>query len=172
MKVWKTARVLASCVCALTWAGAAASQCTSYPNQLQNGQVADANQVMANFNCAALLGAAHFSAPISVYGGAGGTSLWIYGGNGTGDLFQGAQFEMTNLNADPSVQNKYFRVDPLGGFDILNSAYTTALFQVSDAGSVYIAGSAGIGTMSPADNLDVNGQLVVGNSPERLSFNS
>src|SRR5690348_15027174 len=36
------------------WASPAAALCTSYPNTLTNGTTADATQVMANFNCAAL----------------------------------------------------------------------------------------------------------------------
>jgi len=33
---------------------AASAACSSYPNNLTNGTAADASQVMANFNCAAL----------------------------------------------------------------------------------------------------------------------
>ncbi len=48
-------------------AGSASAQtCTSYPNTLTNGSTADATQVMANFNCAALVGAAHFTANVGI----------------------------------------------------------------------------------------------------------
>ena len=51
---------------ALGAGGAMAQTCASYPNTLTNGQTADANQVMANFGCAALLGAANFTAPVAL----------------------------------------------------------------------------------------------------------
>ena len=43
-------RMLAALVSLLLCIGAAAAQCGAYPNTLANGQPADANQVMANFN--------------------------------------------------------------------------------------------------------------------------
>jgi hypothetical protein len=48
-------------------AGAAAAQttCATYPNTLTNGTTADANQVMANFNCAALLGGANYTGAVT-----------------------------------------------------------------------------------------------------------
>lgn len=42
--------------CFLLPAAPAQAACTSYPNQLSNNTVADANQVMADFNCALLTG--------------------------------------------------------------------------------------------------------------------
>ena len=47
---------------------ALAQSCTAYPNTLTNGTTADATQVMANFNCAALLGGANFTGPITATG--------------------------------------------------------------------------------------------------------
>jgi hypothetical protein len=52
---------------ALAAAGSARAQtCAAYPNPLSNGVTADANQVMGNFNCAALLGAANFTGNVGV----------------------------------------------------------------------------------------------------------
>jgi hypothetical protein len=45
---------------------AQAQTCSTYPNSLTNGTTADANQVMANFGCAALLGAAHFTGNVGI----------------------------------------------------------------------------------------------------------
>ena len=44
---------------AAPFGAATAQSCATYPNTLTNGTTADANQVMADFNCAALLGAAN-----------------------------------------------------------------------------------------------------------------
>ena len=86
---------VAAGVCALLWGGMAAAQsCASLPYALTNGTTADATQVMANFNCAALVGKGIFN------------------------------------------------------------------------------GNVGIGTTTPADNLDVYGQAVIGANAERLSLNS
>ena len=60
-------RLFLSFILAMSFGGGGAwAQCTSYPNILVNGSAADANQVMANFNCAALLGSAHFSGNVGI----------------------------------------------------------------------------------------------------------
>ena len=52
------------------WLGVAcavqAQTCATYPNTLTNGAVADANQVMANFNCAALRGNGLFTGNVGI----------------------------------------------------------------------------------------------------------
>jgi hypothetical protein len=51
----------------LVAAGTARGQtCATYPNTLTNGTTADANQVMANFNCAALVGGAVFTGSVGI----------------------------------------------------------------------------------------------------------
>lgn len=50
----KSFAAVASCLLTLICATGAQAACSSYPNSLTNGTTADATQVMANFNCAAL----------------------------------------------------------------------------------------------------------------------
>jgi hypothetical protein len=58
---------LLGCLASLLAAGSVAAQsCASYPNTLTNGTTADASQVTANFNCAALLGNARFTSSVGI----------------------------------------------------------------------------------------------------------
>ncbi len=75
----------------LGFAGLADAQtCTAYPNTLTNGATADATQVMANFNCAALTGAPQFTGALKAPAGAAGAPAITFGDATTGLYRPGA----------------------------------------------------------------------------------
>jgi hypothetical protein len=59
-------RLLVGALIAVGIAGHALATCVTYPNVLTNGTSADANQVMANFNCAALTGNGLFTGNVGI----------------------------------------------------------------------------------------------------------
>jgi hypothetical protein len=78
-------------------AGGARGQtaCASYPNSLTNGSTADASQVMANFNCAALLGGAVFTGNVGIADtGAPADTFDVYG-----QIVLGNSVERLSLNS-------------------------------------------------------------------------
>lgn len=54
--------------------------------------------------------------------------------------FHGA-FEITNTFASATNPNKFFRLDSTGAFQIVNSAYTLNIFNLTDAGALTVPGS-------------------------------
>src|SRR5690349_9387130 len=104
---------VAAIACGVLWGGTAAAQtCASYPNTLTNGAVADATQVMANFNCAALTGNGLFTGNVAmvagtvlIWNGDAGISRDFGGdlviGNGTaGDLSGGIGLAKLSIGAN------------------------------------------------------------------------
>ena len=65
----------------------------------------------------------------------------IINGNNAGVPDQGAQIQLSNAQAG-SNPSKYLRVNASGVLQILNSAYSTALLSISDAGVWTLGGSA------------------------------
>jgi hypothetical protein len=150
---------LAAGVCALLWGGTAAAQtCATYPNTLTNGTTADANQVMANFNCAALTGKGLFTGNVGIststpsalldLGSAITTiklALWESGGTG----FYGMGVNSGELTLGAG----------------LGSVSATPQMVLTSAGLV------GIGTTNPSDLLDVTAPVVFGGAAgERISL--
>lgn len=53
----------------------------------------------------------------------------------------GGQFVLINSSVGATNTAKYFRINPTGGLELINSAYSANLFSISDAGAVNIAGT-------------------------------
>jgi len=63
----------------------------------------------------------------------------IYGQGGTGYL---DFLKLTNTYSAGTNPNKYFRLNPTGGLEVVNSAYTQVIFILSDTGSITIPTTA------------------------------
>ena len=61
----------------------------------------------------------------------------VYGRGGVGYL---DAIQLTNNYSAGTNPNKYLRVGPAGTFEIINSAYTTNLFNLTDAGALSVPG--------------------------------
>jgi hypothetical protein len=136
--------------CALLWGGIATAQsCTSYPYTFSTGTTAYAAQVNANFACAALLGGANFTGPITLSASNGRAGISFVNGP------TGAVFNDGNMHVEG------------GGNLWLNG---------NGNGDVFLAwggGDVGIRTYAPTDALDVAAPVVFGaTSSERLSLNA
>lgn len=139
--------VAAAAMCA----GIAEATCTSYPYTLINGSTADATQVMANFNCAALLGGANFT---------GGVSAYSFVDNGTRTYFRG--FDGSN--------NHWFgsstAAEPIGLWlgitgNPTTGSVTSVMISPDGNGGIFVknGGNIGLATSTPAYLLDVNGSM-------------
>lgn len=132
--------IILGALASLFVADAAASQsCTSYPTTLANGTTTDATQVMANFNCAALLGGASFTGRI-VFQGLGGS----WGSSGA--------VTIRDAPGDPQA----------GIIQFTNNALSRQLGFIlgltgSAGGIGFFGGPVGIGTPLPVSTLDVDG---------------
>jgi len=89
--------------------------------------------------------------------------------NYTSDTSQGAQIQFVNNNAGSTVRNKSVRVDNLGDFQILNSAYSGSLLSISDAG----AGNFPTSITSPlwSGALKTSGNVQLAATNPTISFN-
>jgi len=135
-------------VLALAAAGANAQTCSTYPTTLANGTTADATQVMANFNCAALLGAAHFTGNVGV-----GTTVPA----GTVDVERAANdggiiLRVGDADAGDTWSFDFIRSASTGALSIQGNqtAYNNIILAPS-------SGYVGIGTTAPTALLQVNG---------------
>ena len=136
-----------------------AQTCSTYPNSLTNGTTADATQVMANFNCAALTGApvfsgnAIFNAAVGIGTTTPGASLTIVSTGNTTSPY----VTVLPQNLTQSVNISYNHMFE-GGSNGNNSIYIDA----QGSGSVDLqafggTGNVGIKTNSPSYNFYVNG---------------
>lgn len=119
-------------------AGAARSQCSSYPYTLTNGTAADANQVMANFNCAALLNSPQFVGLVGINITYPQANLDV---NGSIFARQGVIYFNDGYN---SLLQQVYIIEYDGYFALAKSsnfAYVSTLFQVDMSGNLSIAGS-------------------------------
>lgn len=69
---------------------------------------------------------------------------------------------MTNTNTGVPTPNKYIRLNPTGDFEIVNSAYTTAIMAVTDAGTLTASLFSGSGanlTNLPVANISGLGNI-------------
>jgi hypothetical protein len=174
--MWK-AFILGSLACALYCVPAMAT-CSTYPNSLTNGTTADASQVMANFNCAALTsGATIGTVTITGTTTLPGTSTLTSSGNlglGTltpqnsidsiGGIIGDAPPSNTVLTGYPDTTHGEFisygdywelRQDTSHNFklDVYGSGTPFTAVTVEQSGLV------GIDTTSPSYNLHVNGSV-------------
>jgi len=130
---------------------AIAAPCSSYPWPLQNGQTADANQVMDNFNCAALTSGSTLNG-ITLAGTTflpGNTTF-----SSTGNIFVGKTVGDSNLlglNLGTDGTFSFSANMATGGYSIVNSlngAGTWVQFRNNEA----TVGSISIGAASTAFN--------------------
>ncbi len=133
----------------LAVAAGAHAQCATYPNTLTNGTTADATQVMANFNCAALTGAAHFTGNVGI----GTTTPYAL-------LDLGNAVTTIKLAVYESENNEYFGLGVNSGELTFGAglASTTSTPQMVLTAS----GVLGIGTTVPNGTLDARGNIYFG----------
>ena len=137
---------------------ALAQTCAAYPNALSNGTIADANQVMANFNCAALVGAPTFNGS-AVFGAArtyfrgydGSNNHWF--GTSTASEPTGLWLRITDNPSTNAVTAVDIAPNATQGLIVMSSGYV------------------GVYNSAPTDYLDVGAPVVFGPaSGERLSM--
>jgi hypothetical protein len=74
---------------------------------------------------------------------------------------------MTNSDSGATTPNKYMRLNSTGNLQIINSSYSTTIFDLSDAGAltnlslISVTGNANVGNLNVANNAIVNGNLTV-----------
>jgi len=96
-----------------------------------------------------------------IYGGvttcdlnAEGTALAVKSG-GSGS--QGGQLQLWNTYGGVSTPSKYLRINNSGELDIVNSGYSAAILNLTDAGVLKLPSLAGVGTRNVV--VDANGVL-------------
>ena len=96
----------------------------------------------------------------------------VYGRGGIG-YFDALQLTTTYSAATNS--NKYMRLNPTGGIEIINSAYTTTLLSLSDAGVLNVSGSYQVAgkqaVNGPAFRAYIDGsQTISSGSQQKVTF--
>jgi hypothetical protein len=69
-------------------------------------------------------------------GTTGSSVINISTANGYGGTNYAGFLSVSNAGSGATNQNKFFRINPTGGFEIVNSAYTAVIFGVSDGGAL------------------------------------
>ena len=93
------------------------------------------------------------------------------GGTGYFDFFKA-----TNTTSGATNPNKTFRLNSTGGIEIINSAYTTTLLSLSDAGAMNVSGSYQVGgkkaVNGPAFSAYANAtlQTITSGSQQKVLF--
>jgi hypothetical protein len=148
--------------------GAMAQSCSgSTWNTLSNGNPADASQVMSNFNC--VLGSPHFSGNVGIGTASPTYLLHMYTSGGGTSSYAVIQNAGTTPNDDiaslvvrggATNANWFFGTNRA---DVGGAAANLFIYNGTTTNKVTItpAGSVGIGTTSPAQALEVNGQIKV-----------
>ena len=88
---------------ALICAPNAEAACSSYPNTLTNGTTADATQVMANFNCAALTAGPSFAAPLTVTSTSVSPMVSFIGSGASANLLAQSNLYQASIELDGAV---------------------------------------------------------------------
>jgi hypothetical protein len=82
------------------------------------------------------------------------------GGNGYADFLT-----VTNISGGATNPKKYFRLNSTGTFEIINNAYSSAIFTITDGGSLTIGGSITPTTWTPGqvikDTMLSNSEITV-----------
>lgn len=115
-------------------AAAVAQSCSTYPYTLTNGTTADASQVMADFNCAALTGGSTLTGATL----AGNTTL-----PGSGAINSSGQVGVGTSPSYPLDVNGTVRVTSNGGAMLLNTTASSAIsaqtsYQVNGTNEMWI----------------------------------
>ncbi|HVZ27330.1 MAG TPA: tail fiber domain-containing protein [Rhizomicrobium sp.] len=170
------------------FSNAAMALCTSYPYTLTNGTTADATQVMANFNCAALTSGSQIQNVLLT----GQTSVGAVGGFATAGgmdiVASSASLVISNRSstsyAGMRVYNdigspvRALEIDYMGsaysggeeGFVGTTGAYPLVLATANTARiTVTGVGNVGVGTSSPSYTLHVNGSVAGTSAYNNLS---
>lgn len=83
------------------------------------------------------------STVVTFSGGDGNnSSIKLAGYNQRGGVGFHGFLEVTSTYSSGTNSNKYFRIDSVGSFQIINSAYTLSIFNLTNAGDFSVPGSA------------------------------
>jgi hypothetical protein len=105
-----------------------------------------ATAVMTVTRVGMTINAVAFGGPVNANAGINVTGSF-YVGNDTGGGYGGAmQLAYNGAAANNPAPNKYFRVSPAGTLEIVNSAYSAVLFQVSDIGDLTATRQIAVGS--------------------------
>jgi len=158
-----------------------AQTCATYPNTLTNGTTADASQVMANFNCAALKGNGLFTGNVGIgttspyyalsvvantygqayFGSTGSAPAGINIAETAGGQQSFVVFSESNTAKwyiGKNSDNTFFAYDS-GNATSFITVTTSGLLQLGEGAQIQIpkSGYVGIGTGAPSYLLHVNG---------------
>ena len=75
--------------------------------------------------------------------------LIISGSNTNGGTNYVDYLKPVNTAVGATNINKYYRLNSTGDIEIINSAYSSTIYSLSDSGNGYYAGGLGVGTASP-----------------------
>lgn len=146
---------------------ARAQTCQTYPNTLTNGTTADASQVMANFNCAALTGAALFTGSVGVDTTTPADILDVFG-----PVVLGANTERLSLNSGSVAFNRR-----ASNGQIYNSSVYAYQFQhnggatnTTDILALQVYTPAGASVTGDALTVNGAGNVAVGTTPTTYNF--
>jgi hypothetical protein len=139
--------IIAACASSGLAAPVVAQTCATYPNTLSNGSTADANQVMANFNCAALVGAPSFTGDAVM----NGTRTYFRGhdssnnhwfGTSTAEEPTGLWFGVSSIPSTGAVASVAISPNGVLGLTVLSSGYV-GVGTYSAIYTFYVDGSSG-----------------------------
>lgn len=88
------------------------------------------------------------------------------GGSGYADIFK-----LSNHSGGTNP-DKWFRINQTGGFEIINNAYTTGLFTLTDAGDLVISGNTTFNGIAPGYAQNRPAFRVYGLSGSSANFNA
>jgi hypothetical protein len=98
----------------------------------------------------------------------------VYGRGGQGYL---DALTLTNTHTTSTNPNKWLRLNPTGGLEIVNSGYTTTIMSLSDGGNLSITGTYQVGgkqaVNGPAFRAYIAGsQTISSGSQQKVTFGS
>jgi hypothetical protein len=91
-----------------------------------------------------------------------GTALNIFVANTQGGAGYGDFLKVINSSGGATNPYKYFRVNNMGGLEIINSGYTSTLFSMTDVGDTAIVGNLSVSGIQPGYAVNRPAFRVVG----------